>query len=96
MLFSWPEENIKRAENLTFTFKLSYLYSSLCICKGTTTLKRSSNGHTDEKMQKQFDRQTDQPTDRLSDGYTGRWTHKQTDRLTNKLYLVVNQELLSR
>lgn len=84
MLFSWPEENIKRAENLTFTFKLSYLYSSLCICKGTTTFKRSSNGHTDEKMQKQFDRQTDRPTDRQAVRRIDRQIDTQSDRQADK------------
>lgn len=84
MLFSWPEENIKRAENLTFTFKLSYLYSSLCICKGTTTFKRSSNGHTDEKMQKQFDRQTDRPTDRQAVRRIDRQIDTQADRQADK------------
>lgn len=84
MLFSWPEENIKRAENLTFTFKLSYLYSSLCICKGTTTFKRSSNGHTDEKMQKQFDRQTDRPTDRQAVRRIDRQINTQADRQADK------------
>lgn len=84
MLFSWPEENIKRAENLTFTFKLSYLYSSLCICKGTTTFKRSSNGHTDEKMQKQFDRQTDRPTDRQAVRRIDRQIDTQVDRQADK------------
>ena len=84
MLFSWPEGNIKRAENLTFTFKLSYLYSSLCICKGTTTFKRSSNGHTDEKMQKQFDRQTDRPTDRQAVRRIDRQIDTQVDRQADK------------
>lgn len=84
MLFSWPEENIKRAENLTFTFKLSYLYSSLCICKGTATFKRSSNGHTDEKMQKQFDRQTDRPTDRQAVRRIDRQIDTQADRQADK------------
>ena len=84
MLFSWPEENIKRAENLTFTFKLSYLYSSLCICKGTTTFKRSSNGHTDEKMQKKFDRQTDRPTDRQAVRRIDRQIDTQADRQADK------------
>ena len=84
MLFSWPEENIKRAENLTFTFKLSYLYSSLCICKGTTTFKRSSNGHKDEKMQKQFDRQTDRPTDRQAVRRIDRQIDTQADRQADK------------